>query len=96
MITTKRSLLKPRANKRHGAEKDQMVTLHAVGCTTAEYVGSSGTADTPDSPADEMDCDEPDDEPAETDTNAAGDDCEPSTDSNDSESQSNRLPLLFF
>ena len=38
-----------------------MVTLHAVGCTTAEYVGSSGTADTPDSPADEMDC-EPDNE----------------------------------
>ena len=42
----KRNLLKLRANKRHAAEKDHMVTLRAVGCTTAEYVGSSGTADT--------------------------------------------------
>ena len=28
-----------------------MVTLRAVGCTTAEYVGTSGTADTSDSTA---------------------------------------------
>ena len=69
----KRNLLKLRANKRYAAEKDHMVTLRTVGCTTAEYVGSSGTADTPDSPADEMDCDKPDDEPAEADTDAAGD-----------------------
>ena len=72
-----------------------MVTLHAVGCTTAEYVGSSGTADTPDSPADEMDC-EPDDELVEADIDAVGDDCDPSTDGNDNESHSNMLPLLFF
>ena len=70
-----------------------MVTLRAVGCATAEYVGSSCTADTSHS---EMDCDEPDDEPAEADTDAVGDDCDPSTDGNDSESQSNILPLLFF
>ena len=90
----KRNLLKLRANKRHAAEKDHMVTLRAVGCSTAEYVGSSRTADTPYS---EMDCDEPDDEePAEADTDAAGGDCDPSTDGNDSESQSNMLPLLFF
>ena len=81
----KRNLLKLRANKRHAAEKDHMVTLRAVGCTTAEYVGSSGTADTPDSPTDEMDCDESEDEPAEADTDAAGDDCDPSKDGNDSE-----------
>ena len=57
-------------------------------------MGSSGTADTPDS---EMDCDEPDDEePAEADSDAAVGDCDPSTDGNDSESQSNMLPLLFF
>ena len=92
----KRNLLKLRANKRHAAVKDHMVTLRAVSCTTAEYVGSSGTADTPDSPADEMDCDESEDEPAEANTDAAGDDCDPSIDSNDSESQSNMLPLLFF
>ena len=73
----KRNLLKLRANKRHTAEKDHMVTLCAVGCTTAEYVGSSGTADTLDS---EMDCDEPDDEPAEADTDAVGGDCDASTD----------------
>ena len=89
----KRNLLKLRANKRHAAEKDYMVTLRAVGCTTA---GSSGTADTPNSPADEMDCDESEDEPAEADTDAAGDDCDLSKDGNDSESQSNLLPLLFF
>ena len=58
----------------------------------AEYVGLSGTADTPDSPA-EMDCDEPDDEPAEVDIDAAGDDWDPSTDGNDNESQSTMLPL---
>ena len=29
-------------------------------------------------------------------TDAAGGDCDPSTDGNDSESQSNMLPLLFF
>ena len=73
-----------------------MVTLRAVGCTTPEYVGSSGTAYTPDSPTDEMDCDEPDDEPAETDTDTAGGDCDPCTDGNDNKSQSNMLPLLFF
>ena len=89
----KRNLLKLRANKRHAAEKDHMVTLCAEGCTTAEYVGSSGTADTLDS---EMDCDKPDDEPAEADTDAVGGDCDASTDGNDSESHSNMLPLLFF
>ena len=72
-----------------------MVTLRAEGCTTAEYVSSSGTADTPDSATDEVDCDEPDDEPIKADTDAA-DDCDPSTDGNDNESQSNILPLLFF
>ena len=81
------NLLKLRANKRHAAEKDYMVTLRAVGCTTAEYVGLSGTADTPNSPTDEMDCDEPDNEPSEADIDAAGDDCDPSTDGNNSESQ---------
>ena len=59
-------------------------------------MGSFGTADTPDSPSDEMDCDEPDSEPAEANTDVAGYDCDPSTDGNDSESQSNMLPLLFF
>ena len=54
----KRNLLKLRANKKHAAEKDHMVTLRAGGCTTAEYVSSSGTADTPDSATDEVDCDE--------------------------------------
>ena len=73
-----------------------MVTLRAEGCTTAEYVSSSGTADTTDSPTDEVDCDEPDDEPVKADTDAAGDDCDPSTDGNDNESQSNILPLLFL
>ena len=92
----KRNLLKLRDNKKHAAEKDHMVTLHAEGCTTAEYASLSGTVDTPDSPTDEVDCDEPDDEPAKADTDAAGDDCDPSTDGNDNESQSNILPLLFF
>ena len=88
----KRNLLKLRANKKHAAEKDHMVTLCAEGCTNAEYESSSGTADTPDSPTDEVDCDEPDDEPVKADTDAAGDDCDPSTDGNDNESQSNILP----
>ena len=94
----KRNLLKLRlrANKRHAAAKNHMVTLRAVGCTTAEFVGSSGTADTPDSPTDELDCDEPDDKLIEADTDAAGDDCDPSTDGIDNESQSNMVPLLYF
>ena len=40
-----RSLHKQKTNKRHAAEKEHMITLRAVGCTTAEYVGSSGTAE---------------------------------------------------
>ena len=40
-----RSLHKQIVHKRHAAEKEHMVTLQAVGCTTAEYVGSSGIAE---------------------------------------------------
>ena len=40
-----RSLHKQRINKRHSAEKEHVITLRAVGCTTAEYVGSSATAE---------------------------------------------------
>ena len=56
-------------------------------------MGSSGAVDTPNYPTDEMGCDELDDEPAEADIDAAGDDCDPSTDDNDNESQFNMLPL---
>ena len=86
----KRNLLKQRANKRHAAEKDHMVTLRAVGCTHI-YVGSSGTPDTSESPADDVDCDE-----AEADNDATGDDCDPSTENHTEELQSNMLPMLFF
>ena len=92
----KRNLLKQRANKRHAAEKDHMVTLHAVGCTTAEYVGSSGTPDTSESPAEDVDCDEAEDDQAEADNDATGDDCDPSTENHTEELQSNMLPMLFF
>ena len=40
-----RSLHKQVVHKRHAAEKEHMVTLRAVGCTTAKYVGSSGSAE---------------------------------------------------
>ena len=40
-----RSLHKQKTNKRHAAEKEHMITLRAVGCATAEYVGSSSTAE---------------------------------------------------
>ena len=40
-----RRLRKQKTNKRHAAEKEHMITLQAVGCTTAEYVGFSGTAE---------------------------------------------------
>ena len=40
-----RSLHKQKTTKRHAAEKEHMITLQAVGCTTAEYVGSSGIAE---------------------------------------------------
>ena len=73
-----------------------MVTLRAVGCTTAEYVGSSGSADTSESPADDVDCDEAEDNQAEADNDATGDDCDPSTESHTEELQSNMLPMLFF
>ena len=93
----KRNLLKQRANKRHAAEKDHMVTLRAVGCTTAEYVGLSGTADPSESPADDVDFEEVEDDEAEPDNDATGDDCDPSADNRDTEElQSNMLPLLFF
>ena len=39
------SLHKQEINKRHSAEKEHMITLRAIGCTTAEYVGSSATAE---------------------------------------------------
>ena len=40
-----RSLHKQKKKKRHAAEKEHTITLRAVGCTTAEHVGSSGTAE---------------------------------------------------
>ena len=40
-----RNLHKQKTNKRHAAEKEHMITLRAVGRTTSEYVGSSGTAE---------------------------------------------------
>ena len=93
----KRNFLKQRANKRHAAEKDHMVTLRAVGCTTADYVGSSGTADTSESPADDVDCDEAEDDQAEADNDATDDDCDPCTENHNTEVlQSNMLPMLFF
>ena len=73
-----------------------MVTLRAVGCTTTEYVGSSGTADSSESLTD-VDCEEAEDDEAEADNDATGDDCDPSADNRDTEElQSNMLPLLFF
>ena len=36
---------KQRINKRHSAEKEHIITLRAVGCTTTEYVGSFATAE---------------------------------------------------
>ena len=68
-----------------------MVTLRAVGCTTAEYVGSSMT-DAPDSVDDNVDYKEPDDEEETT----AGD-CDPPTDDNETQdSQPIMLHLMFF
>ena len=88
----KRNLLKQRANQRHAAEKDHLVTLRAVGCTTAEYVGSSMT-DASDYVDDDVDNVEAED--AEDGTTTG--DCDPPTDDNETQvSQSNMLPLLFF
>ena len=38
------SLHKQKTSKKHTAEKEHMITLRAIGCITAEYVGSSITA----------------------------------------------------
>ena len=62
-----------------------MVTLRAVGCTTAEYVGSSMT-DAPDSVDDNVDYEEPDDE----DETTAGD-CDPPTDDCDLPTDDNEM-----
>ena len=90
-----RSLRKQVVHKRHATEKKHMVTLRAVGCTTAEYVGSSaaGTAEASgctvteerDVVGDEVD------QPSEDE----GEDEEVSADVNRS-SSSDALPLLFF
>ena len=88
-----RSLRKQVVHKRHAAEKEHMVTLRAVGCTTAEYVGSSGTPEASgctvteerDVVGDEVD------QPSEDE----GEDEKVSTDVNRS-SSSDALPLLFF
>ena len=55
---------------RRAAKKEHMVTLRAIGCTTAEYMASSGTTDTPNSPADDDADHDEDDEDATT-----SDDC---------------------
>ena len=94
----KRNLLKQRASQRHAAEKEHMVTLRAVGCTTAEYVGSS-MIDAPDSVDDDVDDEEPDDEDETTagDCDPPTDDCDLPTDDNEMEdSQPSMLPLMFF
>lgn len=87
-----RSLHKQKVNKRHAAEKEHMITLRAVGCTTAEYVGSSGTANATSSTAIE-ERDEVDDEEDQDENNA--DELEEVSPSVDGPS-SDELPLLFF
>ena len=90
-----RSLHKQKTNKRHAAEKEHMITLRAVGCTTAEYVGSSGTAEATSSTAieerDEVVDEE--DQPFGDDNNA--DECE-EVSANVNGPSSDELPLLFF
>ena len=90
-----RSLHKQKTNRRHAAEKEHMITLRAVGCTTAEYVGSSGTAKATSSTAikerDEVVDEE--DQSFGDDNNA--DECEEVSANLDGPS-SDELPLLFF
>ena len=76
-------------------KKEHMITLRAVGCTTAEYVGSSGTAGATSSTAveerDEVVDEE--DQPFGDDNNT--DECEEVSPNVDGPS-SDELPLLFF
>ena len=89
-----RSLHKQKTNKRHAAEKEHMITLRAVGCTTAEYVGSSGTAEATSSTAIEER-----DEVVDEEDQPFGDE---NTDEHEEVSadvdgpSSDELPLLFF
>lgn len=71
-----------------------MITLRAVGCTTAEYVGSSGTAEATSSTVeDEVDNEEDQPSGYEGDENNADESEEVSA---DVDRPSDELPLLFF
>ena len=88
-----KSLHKQVVHKRYAAEKKYMVTLWAVGCTTAGYVGSSGTAKATSCTV-TKERDVVGDE-AEKPSELEGEDEEVSVDVNRS-SSSDALPLLFF
>ena len=85
------SLHKQKTSKKHAAEKEHMITLRAVGCTTAEYVGSSGTVEATSSTVIEDKDD--DDQPLE-DENSIDERDEISADVD--APPSDELPLLFF
>ena len=85
-----RSLHKQVVHKRHATEKEHMITLRAVGCTTAEYVGSSDTAEATSCNHRRDVVDDKTDQPSEDEV----EDEEVSADVNRS-SSSDALPLLF-
>ena len=90
-----RSLHKQKTNKRHATEKEHMITLRAVGCTTAEYVGSSGTAEVTSSTAiEERDKVVDEEDQPFRDENNTDEQEEVSADVD--KPSSDELPLLFF
>ena len=88
------SLHKQKINKRHATEKEHMITLRAVGCATAEYVGSSGTIEATSSTIiEEKDVIDDDDQPFEDENNI--NECDEISAKVDG-LPSDELPMLFF